>query len=159
MRERPILFSAPMVRAILAGTKTQTRRIKKTPDCPYGFPGDILWVRETWSTNPEEGPDASIIYRADSEWDETYTGIKWHPSIFMPRAYSRFTLKITSVCDERLQDITNEDAIAEGTPDLRTPENNWDMRRCYRELWESINGKGSWDKNPLVWVIFFMRKD
>ena len=154
-KELPILMSSPIVRAILDGSKTQTRRIDKGKQ-RYS-PGMNLWVRETFSTNPEEGPDASIIYRADPEWDETYEGIKWRPSIFMPRAYSRITLKVISVRKELLHCITNLDAIAEGTPDLQTKENGWDMRRCYQEFWEKINGKGSWSQNPKVWVTSFCK--
>ena len=188
MKERPILFSAPMVRAILDGSKTQTRRGAILPSdvqfhngsaytmrwdegeghhwrrdfpCPYGQPGDRLWVRETWGlhdTEPKDGPtNARIYYRERDGHHHCMRHQKWRPSIFMPRWASRITLEITGIRVERLQDITNNDALAEGTPDLRTKENNWDMVRCYQELWEQINGAGSWALNPWVWVVEFKR--
>lgn len=238
MRERPILFSAPMVRAILAGTKTQTRRVVRGgPNrvlwhpvvvaghggwiddhgrpirCPYGMPGDRLWVREAWA---EEHPlaiqdgrysqpgragmvgpppvDFRTIYRADGEplqiWrnadqshpyytrsgpaDEVdaeyptvasnYTchgkGIHWRPSIHMPRTASRITLEITAVRVERLQDISERDAWAEGCEgyddDVTGGRSGYSE---YAELWQSINGAGSWDANPWVWVVEFKRAD
>ena len=203
-KERPILFSAPMVRAILDGRKTQTRRIvKPQPEwaegawywrhprynnglgvhyfhtdaesaaekmatvCPYGVPGDRLWVRETWFDNmaSDDGDEARTparcVYRANGEFidqfPEEYMDGKWTPSIHMPRWASRITLEITGVRIERLQDITNNDALDEGTPDLRTIENGWDMRRCFQDLWEQINGVGSWGENPWVWVIEFKK--
>lgn len=178
MKERPILFSTPMVRALLAGTKTQTRRVikKYTPlaACPYGKKGDKLWVRETWSHDAptlEEcrsrhedimtgGSCVSYgpYYKASEENPET---LKWKPSIFMPRWASRITLRLTDVRIERVQDITNSEALAEGTPDLRTMENGWDMRDCFRELWDSISKKRGygWDKNPLVWVLQFEKEE
>lgn len=157
MKERPILFSSPMVRAILAGTKTQTRRIVKLPPnsgtvhvdpggtifgpgpylkvealnganagasihprihCPYGYPDDRLWCRETWRCfggreyEYQRERDA-IIYRA-TDWGEAGDGDGWRPSIFMPRWASRITLEVTGVRVERVQDISKEDAIAEG---------------------------------------------
>ena len=89
-------------------------------------------------------------------------GLFWHDSpkpnpVNMPRWASRITLEITGVRVERLQDITNNDALDEGTPDLRTIENGWDMRRCFQDLWEQINGVGSWGENPWVWVIEFKK--
>ena len=75
----------------------------------------------------------------------------------MPRIASRITLEITGVRVERLQDITANEALAEGTPDLRTIENGWDMKRCFQELWQSINGADSWASNPWVWVIEFKK--
>lgn len=149
--ERPILFSAPMVRAILDGDKTQTRRVVKTPlphgpfDCGwsgtmysaacepnehgargctckpirpfYGFPGDRLWVRETWS----DRGDNNVAYRATNNVrvDGVMVNVvptvdKWQPSIYMPRWASRITLEVTGVGIERLQDITEEDARSEG---------------------------------------------
>jgi len=204
MKERPILMSAAMVRAILEGRKTQTRqvipvqpsqadmkiaRVTEGPrdrvgklfwamdrgqgwdneyfSCQYGQPGDRLWVRETWAARPEqdnlppsECDDTGIWWRASlSAVPAGYEAChgKWRPSIHMPRWASRITLEITGVRVERLQDITNNDALEEGTPDLRTIENGWDMRRCFQELWEQINGAGSWSKNPWVWVIEFKK--
>ena len=196
-RERPILFSAPMVRAILAGTKTQTRRVLKAepppgaervirpfrderlqwaatdphdmeqgqlvlgeaPRCPYGQPGDRLWVRETWARNEDQlsetRMDTSLVYRADGETraQDNGTDLPWRPSIHMPRAASRITLEITGVRVERLQEISTADCWAEGiasSPDV-------DPVHEYAELWESINGRGSWDANPWVWVLEFRK--
>jgi hypothetical protein len=198
MRERPILFSAPMVRALLTGTKTQTRRVVKvhivasmdpprgkadveawypfvelgdgsfvsvTTLCPYGQPGDRLWVRETFSRHVDESGFGSdkTIYRADGERD----GMLWTPSIHMPRWASRITLEVTGVRVERLQDISEADAVAEGI--VMEPEGYWGIEGAdedhlrstpeiaYRNLWESINGPGSWDANPWVWVVEFKR--
>lgn len=140
MKERPILFSGEMVRAILEGRKTQTRRvIKPQPDsarnsvfvksgfetkhgyeikCPYGQPGDRLWVRETWGlwdTDPKDGPErAKIFYRATDENRRDLRYQRWRPSIHMPRWASRINLEITNIRIERVQDITEEDAKAEG---------------------------------------------
>jgi hypothetical protein len=185
MKERPILFSAPMIRALLAGTKTQTRRvvkIGKCPDtgcqlapceiagerglglyrlCPYGAPGGRLWVRETWNTF--EGwagyfyaaDDYSFGIGADDDPDHIPEhAVRWRPSIHMPRAASRITLEITTVRVERLQDISEADVEAEGVllDDIAPPY--W---RSYRELWEQINGAGSWDANPWVWIVEFTR--
>lgn len=209
MKERPILFSAPMVSAILSGQKTQTRRAAKPvrhPDlgntydpgalvlehepqhvidraCPYGRPGDRLWVRETWmdlsgtGIEPITGSRSRYAYRADtpagSYGDETRKeyGLKWRPSIFMPRGASRILLEIVSVRVERLNDISEADAIAEGVSQLDDSEgpNFWGVtidgihfsaptaRDCYALLWAAINGAGSWDKNPWVWVVEFKR--
>ena len=145
-KERPIIFSGPMIRAILEGRKTQTRRIVK-PNClsklsPYGRTGDRLWVRETWGHNPE-GP--GYVYRSDGDFDMKFHGDRWRPSIHMPRWASRITLEVTGVRVERLQDINEEDALAEG------------VEHAFRSLWESINGPGSWDANPWVWVVEFRR--
>lgn len=188
MRERPILFSGPMVRALLAGTKTQTRRaIKPQPYvdemgnacwngwnygqdtsgrplfktlaspiplsrmkrvlCPYGQPGDRLWVREAWAALT-----TGFAYRADPIWNSP-PAARWIPSIHMPRAASRITLEVTEVRVERLQDISEADAVAEGAfTDPACPAYD-----AYRSLWESINGPGSWDANPWVWVVEFQR--
>ena len=180
MTDRPILFSAPMVRAILAGTKTQTRRVVKPAHkawmdqpvthqlgewdkrpLPYGKPGDRLWVRETWQavsgndrarhimTHPR--PDRGWLeYAATPRDDEP--AYKWRPSIHMPRWASRITLEVTGVRVERLQDISEADAISEGTP---FPCGGW--VGGYQKLWESIHGPGSWDLNPWVWVVEFKR--
>ena len=184
MKERPIPFSAPMVRALLAGTKTQTRRIVKARDlewmdvhqglrepdnaerCPYGQPGgDRLYVRETWAAPhaydhlpPRLIPqDARIHYAAT----EDRGGLLWRPSIHMPRWASRITLEVTGVRVERLQDISEVDALAEGVTDegsLVTDLNGKDRGgtiAAYATLWEVINGVGSWDDNPWVWVLQF----
>ena len=196
MKERPILFSAPMVRAILNGTKTQTRRavkdrhIDSAPPacifqwlrerCTYGQPGDRLWVREAFMHEPADYcweasvsipcRPAETVYRADHDGDTRGAG--WKPSIHMPRALSRITLEITGVRVERLQDISEADAIAEGVhpggaclPDDDTSSFSRIGPVCnasfpvarYAALWESINGAGAWEKNPLVWVIEFRR--
>lgn len=236
MKERPILFSAPMVRALLAGTKTQTRRIVKPQPpnghawagwcvtsthradegkatwaagtgpflrdvhrvaCPYGQPGDRMWVRETFVTGYEMDPSGyfktdeageyidKVWYRAtdpDLEWwvDDVICEPKWRPSIFMPRALSRLTLEVVSVRVERLQDISEGDAVTEGVERhldgwypygirtiLTTLVGGVEVpaqfcrtaRDSYRMLWESINGAGSWNANPYVWVIEFKRID
>ena len=202
MKERPVLFSGPMVRAILAGTKTQTRRvIKPQPKteyagsfgnfdagfgyvfsgedkwryCPYGGPGDSLWVRETWAV--AECFDAikpsklnltarNVEYRAGPK-KIGYLGLvrgKWRPSIHMPKWASRITLDITDVRVERLQGISEEDAIAEGCGNVHATgvgKNgaNFDMLwddSGFAMLWESINGKEyPWESNPWVWAVGF----
>lgn len=215
MKERPILFSAPMVRAILDGTKTQTRRIAPITDLtivphdhgmvawtvrfskplrgikashsggkftdenaqriiasqfnPYGEPGDRLWVRETWmdlrGTGVEHRPTPEsalqrYAYAADtppgSYGDEARKqyGLKWRPSIHMPRTVSRINLEIKGVRVERLHDISRGDAMSEGCP-FPNMANGVDPRRWYAELWEQINGPFSWDANPWVWVVEF----
>lgn len=198
VKERPILFSAPMVRALLDGSKTQTRRTVKFNDrldrwdadgfyqvqnetiskepwnekairwniaCPFGQPGDRLWVRETFAKII--GQTAGWI---ETDYRATYThgdrmgdlmGVKkkWTPSIFMPRDASRITLEITGVRVELLQEISEADAIAEGVQLLKTQSaldrGVWAHR--YAQLWESINGPGSWKKNPWVWVLEFQK--
>lgn len=248
-KSRPILFSGPMVRAILAGRKTQTRRVVKFPawmqdadggqspeipqqfdgyqdmvpitaghvesycHCPYGQPGDELWVRETWveclHTSPGtdqphvcdgdkliehatqyEGSDGKkhwrydgrvICYRATSDVEfcdgDGFTGDmanrddmpRWRPSIHMPRWASRITLAVTDVRVERLQDISEADAIAEGVELTQQSQGLYykhpsDQRMtavaslAFQWLWESINGPDSWDANPWVWVVEFERK-
>jgi len=185
MKERPILFNAEMVRAVLDGSKTQTRRIVKPQPthfnpagvprranpaggpsdliaCPYGQPGDQLWVRETWrKVEPGEcGCSEHCNHRTGYDYRATGSGddeTKWKPSIHMPRAASRIQLEITGLRVERLQDIREEDALAEGVT-LTTchPRHANDMgRRAYQALWESINGPGSWADNPWVWAIDF----
>lgn len=184
MKERSILFSTPMARAILNGTKTQTRRIAKEFEgkgdldailrrfpnqrgCPYGEPGDRLWVRETWAPHPDF-PDMAnrSVYRADPECK--YDVERWRPSIHMPRRASRILLEITGVRVERLQSISEQDARAEGVTlneiglfQVRhTPGDLHNVAvGAYRELWENINGAGGWDANPWVWVIEFRRID
>lgn len=240
MKERPILVSAPMVRAILEGRKTQTRRIMKPQpvrdgnwhclpkysagsdtafregapyfgDCPYGkaYEGDRLWVRETCRAEELEyaGWEDGVRYLADNHWRaientreaadawielNSYRGLKGAvvPSIHMPRWASRITLEITGVRVERLQDISEKDAKAEGVEPLDAERDDRDFAICpqcggtrlydtlganlgvipdcdclecdtyakrYRHLWESINGPGSWDANPWVWVIEFKK--
>jgi hypothetical protein len=216
---RPILFSAPMVRALLCPVdpKTQTRRTSKLeavnacPDvwddvrcfgdewsfrgsnalteelihCPYGKPGDRLWVRETTS---ESEPcflggkaQPTVWYRADNN-RPMWADRKWTPSILSPRRLSRITLEITGVRVERLQGISEADAKAEGAQfhaatkasvaGRSIPSDEWffdinnhgerihagrTAKDAYELLWESINGPGSWDANPWVWVVEFKR--
>ena len=195
MSAKPILFSTPMVQALLDGRKTQTRRIIKPQptwdgrwfswnghrpntkygacagtgldtkklmcdSSPYGKRGDYLWVRETFQTL-----EAKIIYGASPPKPYVYKDIRWKPSIHMPRRASRLTLKITNVRVERLQDISEDDAQAEGIPPAEigkcryVPTSGERTRAAVRfhDLWDSINasrGHG-WDKNPWVWVICF----
>lgn len=178
MKERPILMSAPMVRAILNGSKNQTRRAMKPdgklridvvspadggpPRCPYGIPGDRLWVREAWAPHPQD--TSTAFYRATVEAEPgfpVWSG-PWRPSIHMPRWASRITLEITRMRVERLQGISEGDAYEEGTA-LWAAEtvrngNKWpNIVRAYRGLWESINGPESWEANPWVWVVDFKR--
>jgi hypothetical protein len=188
MKARPILMSAPMVRALLEGRKTQTRRKVKgialdwldadfdpafvaSPEngvCPYGHPGDLLWVRETIEKAQDYG---GIGYPADGTW---YPASAWEwkrdvvPSIHMPRRLSRLTLEITGVRVERLQDISEADCWAEGIEavdgmfDSEIPAiakrigcSFEDAKPTYACLWESINGHGAWSANPFVWVLEF----
>ena len=179
MKERPILFSAPMVRALLAGTKTQTRRVLKQAQirsaampepewrsvltlCPYGQPGDQLWVRERWA--PRDGltvinqQRTEVFYWADDEGKHWSDG-PWKPSIHMPRWASRITLEVTGVRVERLQDISERDAQAEGVVEWAINGGST-AALCvdqYRDLWDSINGAGAWECNPFVWVVEFRR--
>lgn len=229
-RVRPILFSAPMVRAILDGTKSQTRRTiyvpappsadevvhtprhpapyldaycsqRRTATNPRGMsdswcwwtrddraceqfsvrfaPGDLLWVKETtviapsgWTSSPVQprGPEARETgYFADkgseSMWEAAQDyGLKKTPSIFMPRWASRITLEVTAVAVERLQEIDEADALAEGCPGVlgANPDfpDEWDPSPVeqYRDLWQSINGKrhgATWGDNPWVVVVSF----
>jgi len=169
---KPILFSTPMVQAILDGRKTMRRRvIRPQPqhayddymggwDClteghchlcepkpPYK-PGDILWVRETWYQHY----DGSYAYRASAPEN---TG--WKPSIHMPREAARIFLRVKTVRVERLQDITEEDAKAEGVI-CGQGQKRWTARSAFMDLWDRINGKKNpWESNPWVWVISFER--
>lgn len=217
MRERPILFSAPMVRAILDGRKTQTRRVVKPAiphranllriddgaayfcdgdhpkhhaceeheyavRCPYGQPGDRLWVRETWGLAGDMPHDPGYVeYRADCK-DGRHNEVgdavqRWRPSIHMPRWASRISLEVTGVRVERLQEISDEDAIAEGvdpSPGMRGDDDimvhqvlqTFPTLRLapvarYVLLWDSINGGkpgvANWNANPWVWVVEFRR--
>lgn len=205
MKERPILFSGSMVRAILAGTKTQDRRVVKPQPgegahvetmrasltrsgskpvfaatwdapsddgstmslCPYGQPGTKLWVRETWAVPHRydgHGPSNIPVLGVRTHYAATEErgGLRWRPSIHMPRWASRITLEITGVRVERLHDISEADAMAEGVnvhPDHHgKPRTSiYSPVQAYRALWESINGQGSWAVNPWVWVISFHR--
>jgi hypothetical protein len=186
MKSRPIMFSTPMVEALLRGTKTQTRRIIKTQPvesefgkvlyknreltlnslknyCPYGEPGDELWVKETYQII--EGN--RYIYKADPL---IWSG-KWKPSLFMPKTASRITLKITQVRVEKLFDISMLDADREGVFNIERDDpdscchNYTDYLNkycCYdspidsfHSLWQSINGTKSWKTNPWLWVLNF----
>ncbi|ARS51532.1 hypothetical protein [Kushneria konosiri] len=240
-KERPILFSGPMVRALLDGRKTQTRRaLKDQPPegcgeiegpsmfaptvfvrgeaqpgpelfgafsedgewsikCPYGQPGDRLWVREAHVLLPRTAYRGSIgtgtIDQVEHPTDGYTAAVfregfdrsgapRWRPSIHMPRWASRILLEVVSVRVERLKDISEKDAKAEGlaeiskdgkmfkfgipdrdglpgTDDHGWPWRDWkhSARNAYWQLWESINGDGSWDANPWVWVVEFKRID
>ena len=244
MKSRPILYSAPMVRPVLSGMKTQTRRICKNQpygngigfvdneylchndylppsamlmdvtrrgrieyttsnlegweaECPYGLIGDQLWGREThfawgrWETrySAKKGRDEwhfidmtlecgkAYLYPATDPQPQPMGGKKhrggmtptwWkRPAIFMPRAASRITLEITGVRLERLQDISEADAVAEGIEKAAAgfwslygqaeTDGTYSPIASYRALWESINGQGSWDMNPWVWELDFRR--
>ena len=220
MKERPILFSGPMVRAILEGRKTQTRRpVKPQPpayidelyggelrqrapyqlechesgcvlgygfeddngqlyQCPFGVPGDRLWVRETFGLGWRDGcggysalrptgeqydrPD-KVFFKADFPDDDEKNGKRcWRPSIHMPRWASRITLEVVSVRVERVRDISEEDAQAEGVewPAPWSGVGGVTHPTCidaFRELWESVYGAESWHSNQWVWVVEFNR--
>jgi hypothetical protein len=161
MSEKPILFSGEMVRTILDGNKTQTRRVVKSKPrhnqemaCPYGRNGDRLWVRETFGML--DCHHGQTVYRADGK--DRFTDILWRPSIFMPRWASRITLEITCVRVQPLQDISEFDCIAEGVSPCGHDGFCTDQHTCsYKKLWNSINAKRgfAWEKNPWVWVIEF----
>lgn len=215
MKERPILFSGPMVRAILEGRKTQTRRVANPrkghnagnlflgyiPEresywfsdplphanpfssfevpCPYGVPGDRLWVREAHAILSVQYPTVCVamaermppgktlsdtdggldLFRIEDharfKWFEDRVDERWRPSIFMPREVSRLTLEVVSVGVERVQEISRADAQAEGMESC-TPGDQ------YRVLWDHINGKRegcAWADNPWVWCISFRRAE
>jgi hypothetical protein len=208
MSEKPIIFNIDMVRAILDGRKTQTRRICKPLTLNYpkhAYPdetpeqwlarwnykplyqvGDILYVRETWAevtslSDPfhsggnalAAGIDSWFYYKADNK--KLPNGFKWHPSIHMPKGAARIRLRVTDVKPERVQEITEDDAIAEGIGGLfldeiaysDNPKYEVPMERQtlatdqFELLWNSIydeRGQG-WDKNPWVWKITFERTD
>ena len=216
MRERPIIFSGPMVRAILDGLKSQTRRIIKleefqestTPGydyafrkrgcwqdvrlkdmlapprgnypfrCPYGVVGNHLWVRESYCYEMVEGRyvyneygNPHTFYRADGidiasvdedgfqKWrKDGMEASPWIPSIHMPRWASRITLEITDIRPQRLQEISEEDAKAEGIDYDPSAPAALSHRTSFAHLWDSINSKRSpWNENPWVWVIDFKR--
>lgn len=152
--DRPILFSTPMVRTILAGRKTMTRRILK-PKFDKWQVGDRLWVRETYCL-----VDGRVVYAADCDADtlEINRG-EWKPSIFMQRKYSRILLEITELMREQLQDISEADAKREGVE----PEGDYwgnditlnSYRNGFCSIWEKINGRDSWEQNPEVVAIGF----
>jgi len=205
MKDKPILFNTAMVRALLDGSKTQTRRVVKPQsdkiyegtsfadsrvilfptertnefgtmiggsiECPYGNPGDLLWVREAFqeviiSQIGAEEKETDIAYMATPA---NFPG-PWKPSIHMPRWASRLTLRITDVRVERVQDISETDATAEGINILHDGEfgevyqgilNHSPIsptaKKAFEDLWDSINDKTGfgWDQNPWVWVVEF----
>lgn len=196
MTDRPIIFSAPMILALLDGRKTQTRRVmrgvrqdnhvvlrkaskrrmgitthvlelERTGRLPYS-PGDRLWVRETWE-NSTGGP-RDISFRAtvhdDCDWSpEEIATLRWRPSIHMPRWASRLTLVVTGVKVERLQEISREDAIAEGceSPLIGTeapaPAHGVylaDERTSFAQLWNRLHGEGAWRTNPWIVAVSFV---
>lgn len=128
----------------------------KSVKCPFG-PGDTLWVKETFQW-VDDGEDSGYVYRAtDPDWesDEEW---RWKPSLFMPNKASRISLRVVSVRLEHLQDISEEDAKAEGAQAMAVDDlgNTWKTyRRGFQSVWESINGPGSWQANPWVWVVTF----
>jgi hypothetical protein len=173
MSEKPIIFSTPMVKAILEGRKTMTRRvIRPQPQSWHGdyltgcereeikqriYPGDILWVRETWAMEVSYSPDPEAeliryLYKADGS--ETF---RWHPSIHMPRAAARIFLRVTDVRVERVQDINEKDVAAEGIAET----GNCDELCVFADLWDSLNAKRGfgWEANPWVWVVSFERSE
>lgn len=210
MTARPILFSGPMVRALLEGRKTQTRRAVKPltkrhpiqnlaidgvshdrnysgkhddPEswgfvaaedgcdmaladwvgvlCPYGKPGDLLWVRETISrstTTPgymAYSADDQLVYDGERGWPSSIERRKTIVSIHMPRWASRLTLRITDVRVQRLADISEADAIAEGITLPPGPGYGPIVRSTFTVLWDSINGQGSFDSSPWIWALTF----
>lgn len=200
MKHIPILFSTPMVQALLEGRKTQTRRVVKQAlkctapwqptlikeehldgrqryemrtgsqyllpwfKCPYGQPGDVLWVREVSALSSNRWR-----YKADYDWtvDEIRIGenASWKPSIHMPKRACRLWLKVKAVRVERLQEISEEDAKAEGIIEVssfvfayerQNPKGHYSHASlAYKYLWQSLNGADSWNANPWVWVIEF----
>lgn len=205
MTERGMIFNSEMVRAILDGRKTQTRRIIKdctvgrdpiskfiqigkkfigcypedVPElirecCPYGVPGDRIWVRETWAEAGASAPDLKL-YRANypahvpTHYENVPPAedVRWTPSIHMPRWASRILLEITDVRVEQLKSISEEEARSEGVAQLcegfwKHYQPGWTQhqlsaRGSFATLWESIYGFGEWDRNPWVWVIEFKR--
>jgi hypothetical protein len=228
MKEGPILFNGEMVRAILEGRKTQTRRTMKSQPsrdtrgtmskvfpananfddgravyrCPSGKPGDRLWVRETWRPYSWYPNEWTVQFKADNkvsdiaipdtlkgldwhdrlieqlsdecisagmeldddglfQWDGVDNPIKWRPSIHMPRWASRITLEVTDVRVQRVQEISEEDAQAEGVIQscACSPDQEWNYRGGFLSLWHSIYAKHGfgWDVNPWVWAITFGR--
>jgi hypothetical protein len=184
---RPILFSTPMVQAILEGRKTQTRRVVKGEHlrgvvcdetmynqmqnrCPYGKVGDVLWVRESWNGVKDLNGKFNH-YRFKGDNDPFHNGMRWKPSIHMPFEAARIFLEITDVRVQRLQHITPMDAVEEGIAIASRFGNEVNTWMCYGDdtgttnnayysfmtLWQSINGRDSWYENPWVWVVEFKR--
>lgn len=184
MKERPIIFSGDSVRAIIAGRKTQTRRVVfqryllcndpagevDNADivswCPYGASGDRLWVREKWAFEDFGEEEQRIVWAADlaAAWigvghslgkpfylSSDYTPSRWRPSIHMPAWASQLTLEVVNVRVQRLQDISEVDAKAEGV----------EYRAPFVSLWNTINAKRGfpWSANPWVWAVTFKRVD
>lgn len=206
MKERGLIFNGEMVRAILDGRKTQTRRIMKPQPaddiargtfpnrdahgwisslkhkfgsttahtCPYGQPGDRIWVRETWAEAGASAPDLKL-YRANypahvpTHYENVPPAedVRWTPSIHMPRWASRILLEITDVRVEQLKSISEEEARSEGVARLREgfwkhyqpgwTQHQLSARGSFATLWDSIYGFGEWDRNPWVWVVEFKR--
>lgn len=185
VKERGMIFNDEMVRAILGGNKTQTRRIVEekfygravaaellAKHCPYGQPGDRIWVRETYRVHGKATDVATLVYRASvrNSWTEQTHRVpvevcnkpvseKWTPSIHMPRWASRILLEITDVRVERLHDMSEADAKAEGaTPaTYKITPSEAVYRVGFGDIWRSIYGQDNWLSNPLVWVIDFKR--
>jgi len=195
MKETPILMKPEMIRAILAGQKTQTRRLIKFkkpredcvwcygkgfeyidcqnehsgydyrrpcrccwPKCPYGRKGDLLWVREAfWNSRGDDS--MPTYYRADQDTllpiDHNYWSGPWRPSIHMPKWACRLRLELTAdPIPQRLQDIMEEDAAAEG---VEPASCCFAYYHGFAKYWDSINGPGTWEKNPWVWKLKFKR--
>ncbi len=186
MKERPILFNGEMVRAILAGRKTQTRRVVRKQfslddagaciddaiRCPYGMRGARSWDepvchladskfvvgRRLWvrETWAVNPYTPEVRYRATDELWTDAGPLGWRPSIHMPRAECRILLEVVSVRVEKLNDISRGDAMAEGCPFPNMAAGD-DPRQWYSALWDQINGADSWEANPWVWVVEFKR--
>lgn len=185
MNTKPILFSTEMVQAILEGRKTQTRRTKgleKVNENPDGHTfnsfsidnknatfkrlegmwqgvdvpfktGDVLWVRESFAKVEFKDQPTLYLYKANPE----HQSMKWKPSIHMPKEACRLFLKVTNVRVERLQDITEMDAIFEGCMQYEKDTDWMTALYGFELLWKKINGESSWKSNPWVWVIEFER--
>lgn len=178
MKERPITFNAEMVRAILDGRKTQTRRPVNLPvidrnvgcelagnelageiaagnyhNSKYGKPGDRLWVRETYATQGDESQFVAH-YKADNQEHFSRPGMGFMSPVTMPRWASRITLEITGVRVERLRSMSELDARAEG---VIAASGHMEAGLAFREIWDAIYGIESWQANPWVWVVEFKR--
>ncbi len=171
MKARPILFRLPAVWAIRDGCKTQTRRLVKrahiitTDDrrgvtdapCPYGAPKDWLWVRETWQIAHDSTVHTPKAVHL-STVEEGQHPPKWRSATHMPRWACQTVLEVVSVRVERVQEISELDAIEEGCPPLDPKRRHGaNARLWFSEQWDILNGKGSWDDDPWVWVIQFKR--
>lgn len=221
MKERPIIFNSDMVRAVLDGRKTQTRRVMRVQpesnqygllhitdstkrsdigkyhwaesnatgphtrsalfSCPFGTVGNRLWVREAYRVHSRATDVATLVYKASEQqsWTQQTHRVpiekcnkpavvdKWTPSIHMPRWASRIALEITGVRVDRMYDISEADARAEGVEQLRGgfwrhyqpgwTQHQLSARGSFVTLWKSIYGEDSWQANPWVWVIEFKR--